>query len=97
MPVSHVLVVILSLTIVIGSYGFSWLPHHGASGGVSLHTREAAEWFADCAARLKPPLPGYKSAEQCGLWPGKTLRIVSVEVEGDEHKGWLIAECEPVP
>ena len=85
------------LKIVIGSYGVKWLPHHGASGGVSLHTREAAEWFADCAAQLNPPLPGYKSADRCGLWPGTTpYRVVAVQVEGDAEQGWLVAECEPV-
>lgn len=87
----------MSLKIVIGSYGTPWLPHHGASGGVSLVTREAAEWFANSAAQLKPPLPGYTSPDQCGLWPGPTLqRIVTVELEGDESRGWLIAMCEKV-
>ena len=86
----------MSLKIIIGSYGTPWLPHHGASGGVSLRNRERAERFAHLAALIRPRLPGYKSPDACGLWPGSPHRIVGVEIEGDELKGWLIATCEPV-
>lgn len=84
----------IQLTIVIGSYGTPWLPHHGASGGISLPSRERALRFAHLAGLLKPRVPGYTSAEQCGLWPGTPHRIVKIEVSGDESKGWLIATCE---
>jgi len=84
-----------NLKIVIGSYGVPWLSHHGASGGVSLASRERACRFAHLAALLKPRLPGYISDKQCGLWPGKPYRVIAVRLEGESELGWLIAECEP--
>ncbi len=79
--------------IVIGSYGTPWLPHHGASGGVSFSSRLQAEGHVYEASHWC--LPGYRSPEQCGLWPGSPHRIVTVEIDGDESKGWLVATCEP--
>ena len=83
------------LKIIIGSYGFKWVGWHGASGGVTLRPEHVAQ-FVEYARRFKPLLPGYESPSRCGLWPGKPYRVVDVEQQGDDERGWIIAECEPV-
>lgn len=80
------------LKIVIGCYGtLEWHPYHGASGGMSISSYKQAMRLRRRIAAGKKKLDVPK-----GLWPGMPYCVVSLELEGNKKRGFLIAVCEPV-